>query len=332
MAIGPLVVNEVRKRVVDFTEPFLSIRSSALLLRHPPSYVANASSSFARRGVQISVASSSPASGPLSSLDGAPSSSGINLLLSTDRMFGVVRDGAARRQLEASGDPLHRAAWARLAGFWPSAVVGTVDEGIDRVRRSGGRFVLVADSPAVEYAASRRPCDLASTEPFLERADYAFAIARGDDATLSNGGAAEPVSSTSTETESVSARLRRAVDRQLIRLRRDSTLQALYLKWWRSMCIATMTPSPSVAGGSALATKDRIGALAPSSGGSKHRPPKHQYGGALPPDGAASSSSERVVPLRGVTLCCVIVFLLSSEFSRFVGDSFCTRCVRIYFV
>ena len=312
MAVGPLVVNDLRRRAVDFTEPFLSIRSSAMLLRSPTtttsSSTAKDASSFVRRGTSISAAAASVASsGPLSTggthgvAGHTPLSAGIQFLLSTDRTFGVVRDGAAWRQLETSEEPLLRAAWARLIGFWPSAVVGTVDEGADRVHRSGGRFVLVADSPAVEYAVSRRPCDLVSTEPFLERADYAFAVARQED---------------STAGESRSAQLRRDVDRQLVRLRRDSTLQTLYLKWWRSECVTTRV-TPPIAGGMGVAGRDRLGGSM-SSGSPKPRSSKqsHQSHEDRRRQGVSSSWSVHLLP-RLVYCCMTLVWFRNRMFALF---------------
>jgi len=305
MAVGPLVVNDLRRQAVDFTEPFLSIRSSAMLLRSSttatsPTTSVKDASSFVRRGTSVSAAASSGllmSTGGTHSIAGntPPLSAGIQLLLSTDRTFGVVRDGAARRQLETSSEPLLRAAWARLIGFWPSAIVGTVDEGADRVHRSGGRFVLVADSPAVEYAVSQRPCDLVSTDPFLDRADYAFAVARDQDTAAG---------------ESRSVQLRRDVDRQLVRLRRNSTLQTLYLKWWRSECKAMRVTSPLV-GETGVQGRDRDRPEGMSSGSPKPRSSKQSHEARRQLQSVVASSSwlvhlcQRLVYSSTVTLALV---------------------------
>jgi len=141
-------------------------------------------------------------------------SSAGELIQAPDYEFGLLRGGVAHHQLSTSDDPLHRAAWARLSAFWPSAFVDRLPEGLDRVRRHR-RFAMIVDSPTAEYVATRRPCDLYATEPFLDAAAYGFAIGRhvsgADD-------------------------LRTAIDRQLVRLRHDSVLQTLYLHWWRSEC------------------------------------------------------------------------------------------------
>ena len=82
-----------------------------------------------------------------------------------------------------------------------SALVDRLPEGLDRVRRRR-QLALIVDSPTAEYVVTRRPCDLYATEPFLD----------------------------------VAAHLRTAVDRRLVRLRRDGVLQELYLRWWRTEC------------------------------------------------------------------------------------------------
>jgi len=131
----------------------------------------------------------------------------------------------AHYQLSTSVDPRHRAAWARLNAFWPSAFIDRLPEGLDRVRRRR-HFALIVDSPTAEYVTTRRPCDLYATEPFLDAVAYGFAVGRrfagADD-------------------------LRAGINRQLARLRRDSVLQTLYLHWWRSECndVASVEQSPT---------------------------------------------------------------------------------------
>jgi len=140
--------------------------------------------------------------------------SSLELIQSPDYEFGLLRGGVALHQLSTSVDPLHRTAWARLNAFYPSAFVDRLPEGLDRVRRHR-HFALIVDSPTAEYVTTRRPCDLYATDPFLDAVAYGFAISRrvagADD-------------------------LRAAINRQLVRLRRDSVLQTLYLHWWRSEC------------------------------------------------------------------------------------------------
>ena len=140
--------------------------------------------------------------------------SSLELIQSSDYEFGLLRGGVAHHQLSTSTQPLYLTAWARLNTFWPSALIDRLPEGLDRVRRHR-QFALIVDSPTAEYVTTRRPCDLYSTEPFLDAVAYGFAISRR-------------VSGADV--------LRAAINRQLARLRRDSVLQTLYLHWWRTEC------------------------------------------------------------------------------------------------
>jgi len=94
-------------------------------------------------------------------------------------------------------------------------LIERLPQGLDRVRRRR-RFALIVDSPTAEYVTTRRPCDLYATEPFLDAVAYGFAVGRGADDDL-----------------------RAAIDRQLVRLRRESVLQDLYLHWWQTECTST---------------------------------------------------------------------------------------------
>jgi len=99
---------------------------------------------------------------------------------------------------------------ARMATFWPPAYVQTWLEGVEKTRRQNYAFLL--DTPQAEYLAGRRPCDLYTTEPFLRRRTYAFALRRGD-------------------------RLKERINAELFRLREAEEMDLLYMKWWRSECV-----------------------------------------------------------------------------------------------
>ncbi len=99
--------------------------------------------------------------------------------------------------------------WGRMATFWPSVFVQSIQvcviselfnkihccfwwkslrmcevfmlilqEGIERARREKYAFIL--DSPAAEYIANRRPCDLYTIEPFLDIQQFSLALRKND--------------------------------------------------------------------------------------------------------------------------------------------------------
>lgn len=174
--------------VVDFTEPFLSFRVSALVHRPP------AGTSFSSSRPQRVVSSALQ-------------------VLNSDYTYGVVQFGPVHRLIANSSDPVVAALWTRIARFWPPGVVSSVQEGVDRARRE--RYAFLVETPTAEYVASRRPCDLHASDPFLDVMDYAFVVRRTAD-----GG-----------------RLRDAVSRELRRMKQTDELQSFYLKWWRDECV-----------------------------------------------------------------------------------------------
>lgn len=131
-------------------------------------------------------------------------------LLTTDHVYGVLRDSPVQDLLSTSRDPTHRAMWARMSSFWPTTIVDSVQEGVERVRSE--RFAFIVESPTAEYLATRRPCDLYATEPFLQSMSYAFAVRKGE------------------------AALKATLDDQLRRMADSSELQMLYLRWWKDEC------------------------------------------------------------------------------------------------
>lgn len=205
IAAGALVVTGLRRQFIDFTEPFLSLRSSALV-RKPLATVPSPSQDRRRRRRSTTTTCSPPRRrrpGPArirTAMD----------LLASELSYGVVRGSVVERAMSTSADPLTRALWSRVAKFWPPALVDSVQEGIERARRESYAFIV--DSPMAAYVAGRRPCDLYVTEPFLQQMTYAFAVRRG------------------------ARRLRAALDRELRRARSSGEMQAMYLRWWRDEC------------------------------------------------------------------------------------------------
>jgi len=207
IAAGALIVTDLRRRFVDFTEPFLSLRAAALI-RKP---LASSSSSRSR----------SSSSRPRHDRRRRPSTTSARPsrparihtaaeLLASELSFGVVGGSVVERSLSTSDDRLTRALWSRVSSFWPPALVDSVQEGVQRARRQPYAFIV--DSPIAAYVAGRRPCELYVTDPFLDQMTYAFAVRRG------------------------ARRLRAALDRELRRMRASGKMQAMYLRWWRDEC------------------------------------------------------------------------------------------------
>lgn len=179
VAAGAIIVTDEKREYVDFTEAFLTLRSSALI-RKPKSK---------RRPQRIET---------------------VDQLLATDLSYGVVERSAASRILSSSNEERNRHMWGRMQESKSSPIVGSVQEGIDKARRENYAFVL--DSSMAEFVATRKPCDLYATEPFLDVMRYAFAMRKED------------------------SRLRNAIDNELKRMLMSDEMQTMYLRWWRDEC------------------------------------------------------------------------------------------------
>jgi ABC-type amino acid transport substrate-binding protein len=238
IAAGPLIATDALRQAVDFTEPFLSLRWSALI-RRPDLPVGG------RRGP----GTARPGTATTNRLTSAAQL----LHRSSDLVFGVVENSVAQQQLATSADPTAQALWQRLlasssrsrqggstrgVGGGSDPFVRSVQEGVDRARRE--RYAFLLESPMAEYIASREPCDLYTVEPFLDVATYAFALRKRQPPTSSGEG--DIASSGQLH------RLRQAIDREMRRMKSSGEMQTMYLRWWRDECGLT-PPSPIGSGG-----------------------------------------------------------------------------------
>lgn len=248
IAAGALIVTETLRQYVDFTEPFLSMRWSALLRR--PTDAHNSRRAPASRGSATgsgrrqSVSSMSPPGGGM----GPRRLTTATQLLRSDAVCGVVENSVAHQMIATSTDPVARALYQRMtlaslsasshrggSGHSSSSdpFVRSVQEGVDRARRENYAFIL--DSPTAEYVASREPCDLYTVEPFLDVATYAFAVRKQGP----QSGAASSSSSSANHADD-SRQLRQAIDREMRRMKQSGEMQAMYLRWWRDECAASV--------------------------------------------------------------------------------------------
>ena len=93
--------------------------------------------------------------------------------------------------------------------FWPPASVNSLQEGLRRVRHR--KYALIVDSPLAEYLITQLPCDLYTTEPFLERQQYAFVVSKNSS-------------------------LKHKLNIQIHSMEQNSEMQEMYLKWWTDEC------------------------------------------------------------------------------------------------
>ncbi|KAH3717772.1 hypothetical protein DPMN_060568 [Dreissena polymorpha] len=60
----------------------------------------------------------------------------------------------------------------------PSVFVNDVNEGIERVKKSKGKYAFLLESPTNEYVNSREPCDTMKVGPNLNSKAFGIATAK----------------------------------------------------------------------------------------------------------------------------------------------------------
>ena len=99
--------------------------------------------------------------------------------------------------------------WSMMRNTYPSVLVKSVPEGVDRVRREEYAFIL--DLPMAEYQTYQRPCDLYTIETFLDMRHFALAL---------------PMKSS----------LKHVINFEINRMKRTGELEFIYKRWWRNKC------------------------------------------------------------------------------------------------
>ena len=137
---------------------------------------------------------------------------------------GVVRDSLAQKLLAQSSLPEHRVLFSRLAQSWPSAFARNRHEGIARARAE--KYAFIIDTPIAEYEAGQLPCDVYTTEPFLQLVEYGIIVRKNVVLeTKKEGGEVKMVS------------LKKMFDEEMRKMKEGDTMQSMYLKWWKDECV-----------------------------------------------------------------------------------------------
>ena len=180
MAAGPLYITRPRLDVVDFSRPYMHIEATLLQMR-------------------------------------TKKDNGINtlsdLLSQSDIKYGMIKSGMLVRSFRSTNNSLYRSLWTRMRDFTPTVFTDTNEQGIQRVRESGGKYAFVLPTIIGEYIIRQSPCDLTMMGKFVMRRAYGLAVPKGSG-------------------------LLKQVNRALDILEQNKVLDHLYEKWWikRSAC------------------------------------------------------------------------------------------------
>uniref|UniRef100_A0A0A1XG63 Glutamate receptor, ionotropic kainate 1 n=1 Tax=Zeugodacus cucurbitae TaxID=28588 RepID=A0A0A1XG63_ZEUCU len=89
--------------------------------------------------------------------------------------FGMLKGGSTQFLFSESNESEYRVAWNKMIGMKPDAFTASNKEGVDRVKRSPGRYAYLLETTALQYYLNRN-CELKQIgEPFNEK-HYAIAV------------------------------------------------------------------------------------------------------------------------------------------------------------
>ena len=140
MALGPMSITSMRERVVKFSYPFM--KSGITTLYRKPSS------------------------------DSMPPYSSISKLAHTDIPVGLYGE-ATKYFFEISKVDSYKRIWTKYVNGYPLNGVSSHQEGMEKVR--AGNFVLIGESPTLEYAALT-DCDVMMIGPSLDQTGYGVAF------------------------------------------------------------------------------------------------------------------------------------------------------------
>ena len=149
IAVGPITITDDRTKYVDFTDPFLTFQSCALIKK--PKHAHRNRKPRSRTRLKT-----------------------LEDLFQSDYSYGVVTGSQTSAIFHSSYEDTIQSMWTKMVMSWPSAFVHNIQEGIQRARREKYAFIL--DSPMAEYVSAQKPCDLYMTDMFLQPQHYGFAL------------------------------------------------------------------------------------------------------------------------------------------------------------
>ncbi|UJR30873.1 hypothetical protein I4U23_018386 [Adineta vaga] len=140
-----------------------------------------------------------------------------DLARQTEIKYGVLRGGATQHFFDKSDVKTYQRMWAYMQQS-DDVLVSSNEEGINKVRKSKGKYAFLLESTKNEYTNERAPCDTMKIGSNLDSKGY---------------GIATPVGS----------ELREAINIAVLEMSEDGTLNNLKRQWWynQSECRSNAT-------------------------------------------------------------------------------------------
>jgi hypothetical protein len=81
--------------------------------------------------------------------------------------------------LQTSKIPAYERMWSAMNSFVPTPFVKSIEEGVERVRHSKGKYAFLLESTMNDWYNQRMPCDTMKVGPLLDSKGYGIAVRNG---------------------------------------------------------------------------------------------------------------------------------------------------------
>uniref|UniRef100_A0A8C6NVC5 Glutamate receptor n=1 Tax=Nothobranchius furzeri TaxID=105023 RepID=A0A8C6NVC5_NOTFU len=137
----------------------------------------------------------------------SPIESAEDLAKQTEIAYGTLDSGSTKEFFRRSKIALFDKMWQYMKSAEPSVFVKKTSEGVQRVRKSKGKYAYLLESTMNEYIEQRKPCDTMKVGGNLDSKGYGIATPKGSP-------------------------LRNAVNLAVLKLNEQGLLDKLKNKWW----------------------------------------------------------------------------------------------------
>ncbi|XP_041440752.1 glutamate receptor, ionotropic, AMPA 1 L homeolog isoform X1 [Xenopus laevis] len=137
----------------------------------------------------------------------SPIESADDLAKQTEISYGTLDSGSTKEFFKRSKIAVFEKMWTYMRSAEPSVFVKTTEEGMNRVRKSKGKYAYLLESTMNEYIEQRKPCDTMKVGGNLDSKGYGIATPKG-------------------------SALRGAVNLAVLKLSEQGVLDKLKSKWW----------------------------------------------------------------------------------------------------
>uniref|UniRef100_A0A3Q0QWC9 Glutamate receptor n=1 Tax=Amphilophus citrinellus TaxID=61819 RepID=A0A3Q0QWC9_AMPCI len=137
----------------------------------------------------------------------SPIESAEDLAKQTEIAYGTLDSGSTKEFFRRSKIALFDKMWQYMKSAEPSVFVKKTSEGVQRVRKSKGKYAYLLESTMNEYIEQRKPCDTMKVGGNLDSKGYGIATPKGSP-------------------------LRVPVNLAVLKLNEQGTLDKMKNKWW----------------------------------------------------------------------------------------------------